>query len=263
MNYELLPRTLSVLDKLPLAPETAAFQRQLPGTGLPLHVDPSNFVLGLHLGIVVPPGGSAESRSIQASLGETDRAIVGEMKNTGTGGVGFGSRDGITKTKRVKKGRTERANNSHGAARKRFGEQAASPAPLDDVAVRLVSAQRGQSEYQNSGTLVDDFRNNVGLLGKELSGEQTDLSGGDRGAADGDRERAWIEVAGTKREWDTGEAFVFDPSFLHRTHNPTSQERVILNVDIWHPGLADVEIRAIEKVCELIEQWNARIGIFQ
>ncbi|CAN0377928.1 unnamed protein product, partial [Scytosiphon promiscuus] len=142
--YALLPRTLSALRQLPLAPETAAFQRQLPGTGLPLHVDPSNFVLGCHLGVVIPP-------------------------------------------------------------------------PIGDPS---------------------DRRN-------------------------GKSEKAWIEVAGEKRHWETGGAFVFDPSFLHRTRNPTEGERVILNIDIWHPGLSEVEKTAIRRVCELVEQWNARSGVFE
>lgn len=74
---------------------------------------------------------------------------------------------------------------------------------------------------------------------------------------------AWIEVAGEKRSWEAGRAFVFDPSFLHRTHNPTLGERVILNVDIWHPGLDKAEIVAIRTVCELVEHWNARSGLFE
>lgn len=75
-------------------------------------------------------------------------------------------------------------------------------------------------------------------------------------------ERAWMEVSGEKRHWQTGRAFVFDPSFLHRTRNPTAAERVILNVDIWHPGLEEVEKTAIRRVCEMVEQWNTRTGLF-
>ena len=87
--------------------------------------------------------------------------------------------------------------------------------------------------------------------------------GGGGGDDNRDGERAWMEVAGERRHWETGRAFVFDPSFLHRTHNPTSGERVILNVDIWHPELTDVEKTAIRRVCELVEQWNARSGLFE
>lgn len=78
-----------------------------------------------------------------------------------------------------------------------------------------------------------------------------------------DGERAWIEVSGEKRHWETGQAFVFDPSFLHRTHNPTAGERVILNIDIWHPGLEEVERTAIRRVCEMVEEWNTRTGLFK
>lgn len=90
----------------------------------------------------------------------------------------------------------------------------------------------------------------------------TDGVGGAEGR-EGSGERAWIEVSGEKRHWEPGRAFVFDPSFLHRTYNPTEGERVILNIDVWHPGLKEVEKTAIRRVCELVEQWNSRSGLFE
>ena len=39
---------------------------------------------------------------------------------------------------------------------------------------------------------------------------------------------------------------VFDPSFKHETFNPTSQDRIILNIDVFHPELSDLECEAIQ-----------------
>ncbi|CAM9423079.1 unnamed protein product [Laminaria digitata] len=207
VNYALLPRTLSALRRLPLAPETAAFQRQLPGTGLPLHVDPSNWVLGCHVGVVVPsPTGVATVRPPGNVVGEgfREKGVIegGQSSRIGTGfGINGGGGGG-----------------------------------------------GGNGARRGGGT---------GVAAEGQGGGGGGVGGGGGG------ERAWIEVAGEKRHWETGRAFVFDPSFLHRTHNPTSGERVILNVDIWHPELTEVERTAIRRVCELVEQWNARSGLFE
>ena len=44
---------------------------------------------------------------------------------------------------------------------------------------------------------------------------------------------------------------IFDPSFKHETYNPTTQERVILNIDIFHPELTDIECEAIRLTVDL------------
>ncbi|CAM9303467.1 unnamed protein product, partial [Discosporangium mesarthrocarpum] len=154
IDYSLLPRTLTTLEGIPLAPETVAFQRQQPGTGLPAHVDPSNFVLGCHLGLIIP---------------------------------------------------------GHGGRRTQLREDTQSAL---DVAGPIGSNGDGKGDAQ-----------------------------------------AWIEVAGDRRYWEPGKAFVFDPSFVHETFNPCDSERVILNIDVYHPALTQVERGAVETVCDLIEQW--------
>jgi len=37
----------------------------------------------------------------------------------------------------------------------------------------------------------------------------------------------------------------------HQTFNPTTQERVILNIDIFHPELTDLECEAIRMTIDL------------
>ena len=44
---------------------------------------------------------------------------------------------------------------------------------------------------------------------------------------------------------------VFDPSFKHETFNPTSQDRIILNIDLFHPELTDLECRVIQETTRL------------
>lgn len=199
-------------------------------------MDPSNFVLGLHLGVVIPDMGKNRYTDAVATKETTTKRRI-------SGSSGDRSED---HQKETKEGRIR--NKTLSGADRGFDERRFGTSSLLSGTDGLNSMCPGQSDEQTSDVLEDDFRSTEGGLSSEGHG--------------GERERAWIEVAGEKREWDTGRAFVFDPSFLHRTHNPTSEERVILNVDIWHPGLADVEIRAIERVCEFVEQWNARTGIF-
>jgi len=56
----------------------------------------------------------------------------------------------------------------------------------------------------------------------------------------------YIAVAGSKYHWRDGNVMLFDPSFRHETFNPTSQERIILNIDVFHPELTDLECEAIQ-----------------
>jgi len=59
-------------------------------------------------------------------------------------------------------------------------------------------------------------------------------------------ESPYIWVAGQKYHWQEGEVMLFDPSFKHETFNPTSQDRIILNIDVFHPELTDLECEAIQ-----------------
>lgn len=51
-----------------------------------------------------------------------------------------------------------------------------------------------------------------------------------------------IRVADEIREWPSdGQAIVFDDAYEHETWNNTTEERVVLLFDIWHPELSYVE----------------------
>ena len=55
----------------------------------------------------------------------------------------------------------------------------------------------------------------------------------------------WFRVGGETREWCRGEAFVFDDTIEHEAANPSSQLRVVLIVDLWHPDLTAIERAAV------------------
>jgi len=61
----------------------------------------------------------------------------------------------------------------------------------------------------------------------------------------------YISVAGQKYHWKEGSVMLFDPSFRHETFNPTSEDRVILNIDVFHPELTDLECEAIQLTIDL------------
>jgi aspartyl/asparaginyl beta-hydroxylase/uncharacterized protein DUF6817 len=55
-----------------------------------------------------------------------------------------------------------------------------------------------------------------------------------------------LRVEGQTRQWTEGKCLLFDDSLLHEVWNHTSEERVVLIVDIWHPELTPREIAVLE-----------------
>jgi aspartyl/asparaginyl beta-hydroxylase (cupin superfamily) len=51
----------------------------------------------------------------------------------------------------------------------------------------------------------------------------------------------WFRVGAETREWVEGEAFVFDDTIEHEAANESGALRVVLIVDVWHPGLDAAE----------------------
>lgn len=60
-----------------------------------------------------------------------------------------------------------------------------------------------------------------------------------------DPSRCTMQVGRDVRSWAPGELLVFDDSFLHLAANRSSQERIVLIVDIWHPDLTELEREAL------------------
>jgi aspartyl/asparaginyl beta-hydroxylase (cupin superfamily) len=63
----------------------------------------------------------------------------------------------------------------------------------------------------------------------------------------------WFRVGAETREWQVGEAWVFDDTIEHEAKNPTDSLRVILIVDTWHPDLSPAERTAVAGIMETSE----------
>jgi aspartate beta-hydroxylase len=55
-----------------------------------------------------------------------------------------------------------------------------------------------------------------------------------------------IRVGDDARQWTEGRCLVFDDYFEHEAWNHTDQDRLVLIVDLWHPGLSDTEVMLLE-----------------
>jgi hypothetical protein len=55
-----------------------------------------------------------------------------------------------------------------------------------------------------------------------------------------------IRVGDEARRWIEGQCLVFDDHFEHEAWNHTDEDRLVLIVDLWHPGLSDAEVTLLE-----------------
>lgn len=55
-----------------------------------------------------------------------------------------------------------------------------------------------------------------------------------------------LRVGDETRQWKAGQCLVFDDYFEHEAWNHTEHDRIVLIVDLWHPGLSPTEIRLLE-----------------
>lgn len=203
-------------------------------------------MLGCHVGIVIPCPAAVEKR--------------GPGGNEGEAGLDAG------------RGDRYRSRNEISINRPVEGEGSLEELFRNSGRKRSTSSGQGFGGVTLSSSGVDRGGGNKKLMKRPIgTAPKNAISGDGAGSVrralndTGDEvegQTAWMEVAGERRSWETGRAFVFDPSFLHCTHNPTLGERIILNLDVWHPGLSEVERTAIQRVCELVELWNTRSGLF-
>jgi hypothetical protein len=59
-----------------------------------------------------------------------------------------------------------------------------------------------------------------------------------------------IRVGGVTREWYTGKSLVLDDSFVHEVWNDTTERRVLLLVDLWHP---DVTLQERKEIIQMFQ----------
>ena len=63
----------------------------------------------------------------------------------------------------------------------------------------------------------------------------------------------WFRVGDETREWERGKAWVFDDTIEHEARNTGDALRVILIIDIWHPGLSVAEREAVGAVIAAVD----------
>ena len=77
-----------------------------------------------------------------------------------------------------------------------------------------------------------------------------------------------IRVGDETRRWEEGRCLVFDDYFDHEAWNHTDEDRLVLIVDLWHPGLSDTEVMLLEGLQgyahvhaeRLARYWSANAG---
>ena len=55
-----------------------------------------------------------------------------------------------------------------------------------------------------------------------------------------------LRVGDETRRWEEGRCLVFDDYFEHEAWNHTDGDRIVLIVDLWHPGLSETEVALLE-----------------
>jgi len=55
-----------------------------------------------------------------------------------------------------------------------------------------------------------------------------------------------LRVGDDTMQWKVGKCLVFDDYLEHEAWNHTEQDRIVLIVDLWHPGLSPTEVRLLE-----------------
>jgi aspartate beta-hydroxylase len=55
-----------------------------------------------------------------------------------------------------------------------------------------------------------------------------------------------LKVGGETRRWEEGRCIVFDDSLEHEAWNHTTEPRIVLIIDFWHPDLTPTEIAYLE-----------------
>lgn len=60
-------------------------------------------------------------------------------------------------------------------------------------------------------------------------------------ALEAEPERTFIRVADQTRSWQEGEWLIFDDSFEHEVWHNGTERRIVLIVDLWHPGIDEYQ----------------------
>jgi Aspartyl/Asparaginyl beta-hydroxylase len=69
-----------------------------------------------------------------------------------------------------------------------------------------------------------------------------------------------IRVGDQTEHWCEGRCLVFDDHFEHEAWNHTEADRIVLIVDMWHPGLSPAEVRLLEGLHAYVYAYARRLN---
>jgi Aspartyl/Asparaginyl beta-hydroxylase len=69
-----------------------------------------------------------------------------------------------------------------------------------------------------------------------------------------------IRVGDQTEHWCEGRCLVFDDHFEHEAWNHTDEDRIVLIVDMWHPGLSAAEVRLLEGLHTYVYAYARRVN---
>jgi aspartyl/asparaginyl beta-hydroxylase (cupin superfamily) len=70
-----------------------------------------------------------------------------------------------------------------------------------------------------------------------------------------------LVVGGERHAWREGEAIAFDDTYEHEAWNRGNSTRVVLIIDVWHPGLTAAEREAVAVLVEAMGDFNKAAGL--
>jgi aspartate beta-hydroxylase len=68
-----------------------------------------------------------------------------------------------------------------------------------------------------------------------------------------------LRVGDDTRHWQEGRCLVFDDYLEHEAWNHTEHDRIVLIVDLWHPGLSVAEVQLLEGLHEHVHAYARRL----
>jgi aspartate beta-hydroxylase len=71
-----------------------------------------------------------------------------------------------------------------------------------------------------------------------------------------------IRVGDETRQWQEGTCLVFDDYFMHEAWNHTDEDRIVLIIDLWHPGLTATEVTLLEALHNYTYFHARRLGSY-
>jgi aspartate beta-hydroxylase len=69
-----------------------------------------------------------------------------------------------------------------------------------------------------------------------------------------------IRVGGETRQWQEGKCLLFDDYYDHEAWNHTDESRIVLIVDMWHPGLSATEVLLLEGLQNYASAYARRLN---